>query len=173
MDAEWIGFGTTIAAATLAFLFGRVNLARATQHEREEDLRRTRIEAYATFCSNIVEYRRAQLHRWFVGQDHGGPDAVELERPQVADDVRSSRAGAWSAFYRVLMICNDEDIVRQARATLEIAREMKNSTSAEELNAQSDLVHSAVEEFARLSGASVLAAQPRRLGPPREATKQG
>jgi hypothetical protein len=120
MDTEWLGLGSTIAAALLAFLFGRINLARATQHEREEDLRRTRIEAYATYCSNIVDYRRAQLHRWFASQDHGGSHAVELVLPGVADDVRSSRAGAWSAFYRVLMICNDEAIVQRAREVLAI-----------------------------------------------------
>lgn len=165
--------GGTILTALLAFAFGRVNLSRATQHQREEDLRRTRIETYATFCSNIVEYRRAQLHRWFVGQDLGGAEAVERARPDVADDVRSSRAGAWSAFYLVLMICNDERIASQARETLRLTREMKSAETAKDLDSRSDHVHAAVDEFARLSGASVLASKPPRLGPPPGATTAG
>src|SRR4051812_30994864 len=85
---SWIGLGGTLAAALLAFMFGRVNFARASEHELAEALRQERIHTFATFCAAIIEYRRAQLHRWFTGRDWSDDGrSVEEQRPEVADDV--------------------------------------------------------------------------------------
>jgi hypothetical protein len=156
VTGPWLGLGGTIAAALLAFIFGRINLTRANEHERAEALRQESIHTFATFCACVVEYRRSQLHRWFVGQDVGGDSrTVEERRPKVADDVRTSRAAAWSAFYRLLMICTGEDLTHQARKALQLTRSMKNAWTAEELNDKSDEVHAAVEEFARMARPTV------------------
>ena len=150
MEATLIGISGTIVAALLAFLLGRVNLARAYEHERSESLRHERIRTFATFCAAVVEYRRAQLHRWFVGADHGNdPRTVEERRPDVAEDVRNCRAAAWSAFYRLLMICDDDALAVQARETLALTKSMKEAKSPQEVSDRSDRVHSAVEAFAR------------------------
>ncbi len=124
MDS-WIGLGRTLAAALLAFMFGRVNLSRANEHEQAEALRQERIGSFATFCAAVVEYRRAQLHRWFVGNDHGGDArSVEERRPDVAQGVRDSRAAAWSSYYRLLMVCGDDALAEHAKSTLALTKRM-------------------------------------------------
>lgn len=148
MDS-WIGLGGTVAAALLAFLFGRVNLSRANEHEQAEALRQERIRSFATFCAAVVEYRRSQLHRWFVGSDHGDDArSVEERRPDVAQGVRDSRAAAWSSYYRLLMVCDDDELARHAKATLTLTKQMKEARTAEALNTLSDKVHDSVELFA-------------------------
>jgi hypothetical protein len=146
---SWIGLGGTLAAALLAFMFGRVNLSRASEHEQAEALRQERLHTFATFCAAVVEYRRSQLHRWFVGQDlEGDGRSVEEQGPEVAMGVRDSRAAAWSAYYRLLMVCDDEALASQARDTLALTKRMKTAETAEGVNTLSDDVHDAVEAFA-------------------------
>jgi hypothetical protein len=166
MSSAWLGIATTVMAAVLAFLFGRINLTRATRSQREEDVRRQRLETYATFCSNVIDFRRAQLHRWHVGRRLGGPVAVEENLPDVANDVRKSRAAAWAAYYRVLMICNDTEIEQRARKALDATRDMKDAPTEEELDRRSDLVRNAVDDFARCAAGSVLSTKPLELAPP-------
>jgi hypothetical protein len=130
-------------------MFGRVNLARANEHEQAEALRQERIQSFATFCAAVVEYRRSQLHRWFVGRDNqGDARTVEQLRPDVAKDVRDSRAAAWSSYYRLLMVCDDDALAGEAKDTLRITKSMKEAKTPEELNTLSDDVHGAVEAFA-------------------------
>jgi hypothetical protein len=66
-----IGGSVSIVLAVLGFVLGRVNLNASTSLERNEELRRRRMDTYAAFCASVVEYRRAQLHRWFVKYDLG------------------------------------------------------------------------------------------------------
>lgn len=97
----------------------------------------------------MVEYRRSQLYRWFVGKDTGGgPRIVEEHRPDVAKDVRDSRAAAWSSYYRLPMVCDDDDLAGRAKATLALTKRMKTANTDDEINALSDEVHDAVEDFA-------------------------
>jgi len=159
---EWIGAVVAIVATVLAFVFGRMNLARATEDERQEAIRHHRIEAYATFCSSVVEYRRSQLTRWYAGQDHGGPLAIEQKRPGVAADLRASRAAAWSAFYRVLMISDDESVVDQAKTALVATRSMKDAQTVDALNDLSNDVHAEIEKFAHQSRATALPPRKRQ-----------
>jgi hypothetical protein len=164
-----ISGAASVVLAVVGFALGRMNLRASTALERNEDLRRRRIDTYAAFCASIVEYRRAQLNRWFVGHDVGGsgPD-VEQQRPEVAEDVRRSRATAWADFYRVLMICDDVAIEALARASMEVTRSMKQATSVAEVLAISDQVHAAVDAFARGVANSVLAPEQPPIGPARQ-----
>ena len=158
----------SIILAVLGFALGRMNLKARTSLERTEELRRRRIDTYAAFCASVVEYRRAQLHRWFVALDLGGSGVVvEEQRPDVAEDVRRSRAAAWSDFYRVLMICADDTIEDLARQALAMTRTMKHATTTREVLAISDQVHAAVDAFARGVAGSVLAEKQSPLAPSR------
>jgi hypothetical protein len=145
----WIGVAGTVVAALLAFMFGRVNLARASEHERSESLRQQRLDVFGAFCAAIVQYRRAQLHRWFEGSEEGLPNPSAEVPSQVDEEVRGSRADAWAAYYRMLMLTEDKDLTDKARGVLELTRSMKHSESADEVEERSDEVHAAVDEFAR------------------------
>lgn len=162
----------SVILAVLGFALGRMNLKASTSLERNEELRRRRIDTYAAFCASVVEYRRAQLHRWFVAPDLGGSGVViEEQRPDVAEDVRRSRAAAWSDVYRVLMICADDTIEDLARRALALTRSMKFAADTHDVLAISDKVHVAVDAFARGVASSVLAEKQPPLAPARpEAT---
>ncbi len=165
MNASWVGFVGTIVAAMLAFVFGRVNLRRASDHERSESLRAERLATYATFCAAIVEYRRAQLHRWFVSRDlAGGVEAIHADRPDVADELRASRAAAWSAYYRLVMITDEHALRERAHAILVLTKAMKSAADANELNTLSDDVHQAVGRFALAARGSATTQAPRGPG---------
>lgn len=166
MTQAWLGVLGSVIVAALAFVFGRVNLESATKAQREEELRRRRVDTYAAFCVAVIEYRRAQLHRWYVGDRVGGNVEIEAQRPEVAEDVRLTRAEAWGQFYQVLMVCSDEELVGLARDALRLTRRMKESSSAKELDDLSNQVHTAVHEFAIYAGRSALASKARVAVPP-------
>lgn len=145
----WIGIAGTVVAALLAFIFGRVNLSRASDHERSEALRRQRLEVFGRFCAAIVQYRRAQLHRWFEGSQDGGPNPAKAIPPEVDDEVRAARADAWAAYFRMLMLTDDQNLTDNARRVLALTRAMKASRTADEVDHKSDQVPAAVDDFAR------------------------
>ena len=145
----WIGIAGTVVAALLAFIFGRVNLSSAIDHERSEALRHQRLEVFGAFCAAIVQYRRAQLHRWFEGSQDGVPSAGKAVPPEVDDEVRAARADAWAAYYQMLMLTDDKSFTDDARRVLTLTRAMKDSMTAGEVDRRSDEVHAAVDDFAR------------------------
>lgn len=174
----WIGgVGASVVVAVVGFILGRVqqnrqnemareDARRQNETVREESLRQTRLDSYSALCSAIIEYRRAQLHRWFVGQDVGAPDIVEQQRPDVANEVRRTRAAAWGQFYKVVMICNDDRVEALAREAMALTKQMKLAPDAAALEHRSDLVHAAVERFAHQAGASVRSLDQRDASPP-------
>jgi len=167
--SPWLGLGGTALAAVLAFVFGRVQLGRTNEMEREAELRRRRVDVYADFCSAVVEYRRAQLVRWHERAHTQGTRALESTLPEVAQDLRARRSVAWSEYYKVLMICNDETVERLAREALRVAKRMQDSQSPEDARTRSDDAHRAIEQFARVAGSTVITtSKQRELAPPRQ-----
>jgi hypothetical protein len=166
MEAWVGGLIASLLLAVVGFFLGGVQQNRQNEIARDEALRETRLDAYAALCSAIIEYRRAQLHRWFVGQDIGAASAVEQNRPEVADEVRRTRAAAWGQFYKVVMICNDDHLETLARDAMKLTKQMKFAPDAEELDRRSDVVHEAVEKFAHQAGATVRSLRQRDASPP-------
>jgi hypothetical protein len=166
VTSAWVGFSSAVVVAVLTFLFGLLNLRRNTRNQRAEELRRRRVQVYAAFCAGVIDYRRAQLHRWHVTARLGSAEKVEKKAPDVAEDVRRSRSTAWGHFYEVLMICNDLQVEAEARRSMELARSMKESRTAAELDTVSDQVHDQVARFARVAGRTVLARDQREAAPP-------
>jgi hypothetical protein len=162
----WLGIVGSVVAAVIAFAFGRINLNRQNDVERDADIRRARLESFSALCAAIIEYRRAQLHRWFVGNDLGNAEQVEQLRPEVAEEVRRTRAAAWGQFYRVVMICGDDELERRAREAMDLTKQMKHSSDSEELNVLSDRVHHAVDAFARHAGVAIRAPRQPAASPP-------
>jgi len=145
----WIGIAGTVVAALLAFIFGRVNLSRASDHERSEALRRQRLNVFGSFCAAIVQYRRALLHRWYEGSQDGMPDPAAAISPELEDQVRASRADAWAAYYQMLMLTDDQALTDDARQVLRLTRAMKNAQTAGDVEMASNAVHAALDAFAK------------------------
>ena len=177
MDAWVGGLFASLVLAVVGFVLGRVqqnrqnamareDAMRRDEMARDESLRQTRLDSYAALCSAIIAYRRAQLHRWFVGQDVGAAELVEQERPEVANEVRLTRAAAWGQLYKVVMICNDDRLEEMARDAMKLTKDMKSAADADELEVRSNLVHTAVDDFARHAGATVRSTRQRDASPP-------
>lgn len=161
----WLGLVTAVAAALLSFLFGRIQLGRANALQREEELRRRRVEVYASFCSAVVEYRRAQLTRWYAQAHLSSGETLDTARPQIVEDVRTRRAAAWSEYYKVLMIANDQDVALAARHALRLARRIREAATSSQVTQYSDDVHEAIDTFVRIASAGVLTKRPLELAP--------
>ena len=72
--------------------------------------------------------------------------------PSAADDVirdenRRVRAEAWSAFYRVKLLCDDPGLEKLAKAALDVTREMKRSKERATLDAAGDEVRRRIGLF--------------------------
>ncbi len=161
----WLGLVTTVLAAVLSFIFGRVRLGRENRLQREEELRRRRVEVYASFCAAAVDYRRAQLTRWFARTKYATRKELEEARPGIVEDVRLRRATAWGEYYKVLMLCNDRGVEEAARDVLRKAKEIRSARPAD-VERTSDAVHEAIDHFARVASVTVTASRPRELAPP-------
>ncbi len=105
----------------------------------------------------MVQYRRAQLQRWFDRQG----DAQTTGSAAAAELVRIARADAWSSYYQLLMLTDDAALTGAARSLLETTRAMKHATTAQEVEARSDEVHVLIDAFARTC-LPVVAEDPRR-----------
>jgi hypothetical protein len=166
MNADWlIPVLTGVLLAVVSFGLGLVTTAWTTRRQRNEELRRRRLDVFSEFCASAIEYRRAQLHRWHVGRRLGSPDDVEDRAPEAAEDVRSHRAAAWARYYEVAMISADPAIVDSAHTVLLTTKSMKWATSEDELNHRSEQVHDLVAAFARVVAPSVQARKQAEAAP--------
>lgn len=161
----WLGLVTATLAAVLSFFFGRMRLGRENKLQREEELRRRRVEVYASFCAAAVDYRRAQLTRWFAQRQFDTRRGLEEARPDIVEDVRLRRATAWGEYYKVLMLCNDKAVEEAARDVLRKAKGIRDAGPGE-VERRSDAVHEVIDHFARVASVTVAAGRPRELAPP-------
>jgi hypothetical protein len=169
MPEAWSPLIVAAVAAVLAFVLGLLRLSRDTKVQRNEDLRRRRVEAYAAFCAAAIEYRTAQTNRWHAYHALDGQLELDTEPPELAKDLRTSRGAAWSRYYEVLMICDDPSIVEAANDALQSAADMNRSLDRAEFARLGDLVHDQVARFAVMAGDAVharkqsLATEPQQV----------
>lgn len=148
---------TGIVGALVGLVIGLLKTGYDTRVQRNEELRRRRMEAYVGFCGAALEYRRAVLNQWYVRTRLGGKDAATATSPEVDEDVRATRATAWTRYYEVSMLSDDSDIELAANWTLQDAAAISDAVTSDERQDLSDLVHRRVAHFAVLAGKSVSA----------------
>ncbi|MFI9813489.1 hypothetical protein [Saccharothrix variisporea] len=123
----------TIVGSLLTQALQRRNAAYARLHE-------ARLEAYQAFTAAVMNFRKALLDRWFT----------EHERRSDADsqEVYAMRSAVWAAYYQVMLVAGDPEIVRRAQQARDVASSLKDTTTRAELNERGDACRAAVGEFA-------------------------
>ncbi|TYP87513.1 hypothetical protein [Blastococcus xanthinilyticus] len=144
--------GAGIGAAIPA-VYGPWKTRHDARVQRNEDLRRRRMEVYMAFCGAALDYRRAVLNQWYVRARLGGKDAAAQAEPAVGEDVRATRAAAWSRYYEVFMLSSGP-VSAAADAALQSAAAISGATPARRKEL-SDQVHREIKSFAELAATSV------------------
>lgn len=146
MASAWVAVLGTLLGVTVSFVLQRLNAARAESSARSESIRTSRIDAYSAFAEKVMEWRRTQIIRRMldVGPESGHPPQ---DGERVRDENRRDRAAAWTAFYRVKLLCDDAGLEHLARGVLDATREMKKAESRSELNTAGDRVRELLGNF--------------------------
>jgi hypothetical protein len=144
MSEAWVALAGTVVGGLISYIFQRMNISRADTNAKAERLRSEKLAAYSEFASVLLEYRRVQLHRWHLVLDSARPEQVE----EAEHESRRCRATAWTAFYRVKLLSDDQVLLGQADRALETMREFASvADSRSRVDAQGRLGRKAVEEF--------------------------
>lgn len=104
---------------------------RATQLER---LRQDRIQSYSDFAGSLIEYRRAQLARWFAERDGRASEGDARAR----EEAWVRRAAALDRYYRVMLLADSAAITAAAKQALDCAHEVSEAASRQEADARAD-----------------------------------
>jgi hypothetical protein len=123
----------TIVGSLLTQVLQRRNAAHARLHE-------ARLEAYRGFATAVMDFRKALMDRWFI-ENEGRP---HLD----GHDVYATRSAVWAAYYQVLLVAGDDDIVQRAQQARDLTSSLKNVTTRADLNDRGDACRIAVGQFA-------------------------
>ncbi|MCF6377997.1 hypothetical protein L2K70_10305 [Nocardioides KLBMP 9356] len=139
MTSLWIAaigiFGTLAGSVVTQVLQARAADRRGHLEERRRvsDLRR---EALALFADALMSYRKAQLHNWHEAKSRG----VDPDETDAAAELRDLRAKAWSAFYRVQLLWQDNSVVGGARKLVDAVTDLKLLDDKEAVGESADQV---------------------------------
>jgi hypothetical protein len=111
-------------------------------------LRARRIDAYSEFAEKVMEWRRAQTTRMRRRLDVG-PDAQDYDNLRM--ESHQGRSQAWSAFYKVKLLCDDPGIEQFAFSAIEATSDMSHSRSRTDLNAKARLVSDKLDHFLEIA----------------------
>lgn len=117
---------------------------RADSAAKAQALRADRVAAYSAFAERVMDWRRSQVDRGMLASE--SPPVGQAD-DAVRDENRRVRAAAWTAFYRVKLLCDDPDIEVKARAVIEATRRMKRAQDRNGLNRGGDDVRLKLGEF--------------------------
>jgi hypothetical protein len=123
----------TVIGALLTQLMQRRNVASAKVHD-------ARIDAYRTFAAVVMSYRSSLMGRWL--NEHTGSSPTE------AENVYTLRSAVWAAYFQVVLVAGDSEIVECAAVAREITHAMKRARTREELDAGGVSSRDAVSRFA-------------------------
>jgi hypothetical protein len=154
--------GAAVGAA-ITLLLGLLKTRHDARVQRSEELRRRRMEVCMAFCGAALDYRRAVLNQWYVRARSGGKDAVIRDQPAVGEDVRATRAAAWSRYYEVFMLSSD-GVAEAADAALQSTARLSDATP-DRRQELSDRVHQQIRVFA--NAAAVLVSERQQELPDR------
>lgn len=128
-------FGTlagTIIGALLTQGLQRRNVAHAKVHD-------ARLDAYRTFAAAVMDYRRALIDRWFV--ENAGRPAAE------AADVYGARSAVWAAYFQVVLVAGDRQIVDLAAQARDTTSDLKRVSTRDKIDAAGEDSRVAVGRF--------------------------
>ncbi|GAA4123694.1 hypothetical protein GCM10022415_29110 [Knoellia locipacati] len=146
MDSAWVGVVGAVVGAVASYPFQVLHAKRTDAYSRSQQLRTERVAVYSSFAEKIMDWRRSQNRR---KKRSFGREASGSADPVISDENQRVRAAAWSAYYRVKLLCDDPEIDRVAFEALECVSRMKDALTLEEVQAVGEEVRAKLERFLR------------------------
>ncbi|WP_426564188.1 hypothetical protein ACPPVT_22225 [Angustibacter sp. McL0619] len=135
----------TLAGVVLAYLLQSLTAARQRRYDIADRARRERLEAAAALPAALVGYRHAQIARR-MAQLRTGNRSEPLR-----NEVRSARAEAWSALYRLDLLLDDRPVRDAAYELMGRIKELKTIDDPVRLDDAGTEVHWGIQAFIKLA----------------------
>jgi hypothetical protein len=119
------------------YVYARRLASHAHREGQRERLRQDRIQAYSDFAGALIEYRRAQLARWFLDHDDAA-DPADVHRTR--DESRVRRAVALDRYYRVTLLAGSQTVKKAADQALQHTHRIHDADTREAADALADSV---------------------------------
>ncbi|MGA4849564.1 hypothetical protein ACOBQB_26135 [Streptomyces sp. G5(2025)] len=132
----------TLLGAGVTHSFQRRAIERTEEFTRGERLRQERIDAYSAYAGALVNYRRVLMDRWFSRHENRVEDSEESR-------FRSyeMRSEAQEALFRVQLLTSDDDLARQAWATLDMVSDLHRAEDRDDLAERRRVSRDAINAF--------------------------
>ena len=147
----------TLLGVLLQHRFQRQNVIEAGEVARLEKLRQERLLACAEYAGALAQYRRGQIDRWYARYQRDGSSVPEHDH-----EVRRQRDIAQQALFRLQLLSDSEEIVRQAESLFVSMNGFKPASSRHEVEAVRDSTHARIREFVCAAGRDLDPAGPVR-----------
>jgi hypothetical protein len=135
----------TLAGAVLAYLLQSLTAARQRRYDVADRTRAERLEAATALPAALVEYRHAQIARRMHQLRTGNRSEA------LSGEVRTARAQAWSALYRLELLVDDGAVRDAAYRLMGRIKELKTIEDPASLDAAGTEVHWAIQDFIELA----------------------
>jgi hypothetical protein len=148
MVTALIGVVGALAGAVVGALLTQTLQRRTLESGRVHE---ARIEAYRNLAAALMDFRSALMSRWF--RENEGTPQVD------APDVYRCRSAAWAAYYQVMLVTTDDEMLMLAAEARDAVSNLKDAATRAELNAGAEDCRQVVGRF--------VAAGRRGVAPPR------
>ena len=136
MTAVFVAVGGALAGTIIGAFLTQALQRRNAAYSKLHD---ARVEAYRTFTAAVMDYRSALMDRWFA--TNAG------RRPSETENVYTTRSAVWAAYFQVVLVAGDHEIVARAERARDVTHELKRAANLDELDAAGDTSRVAIGRF--------------------------
>jgi hypothetical protein len=156
MNEVWIaliGIAGTITAVLLTTLLQQRAAERGRQEQERARLGDLRARAIIEFASATVEYRRAELNRWYHKSEMSRPQGQPEDRFEATDvDVRTARTQAQACLFRVRLLWGGTSVTASAEQLLRETAGIQDLTDRDLVQDRGRQVRQQLAELVDTSG---------------------
>ncbi|MGW6316579.1 hypothetical protein [Streptomyces sp. NPDC055099] len=142
----------TLLGAGFTHLFQQRATQRARAFEREEELRRERLDAFCVYAGILVNLRRVLVTRWYCAHEDR-PEEQAREARQRSYDLRSD---AQEALFRIQMLTDSEEVLRQGQEAFEGVVDVHHGDDVSELDRRRRAATELIDRFVALARRDVV-----------------
>ncbi|UGY92034.1 hypothetical protein [Streptomyces gobiensis] len=150
--AALIAVTGTLMGSAVTYVFQRRVTERGEELARRERRRHERIDAYAAYAGAVHNYRRMEIHRWFV--KNGRLESEDFDA--VTREVFELRSDAMEALFRLQLLTDDPAVRERANAAMDAVGELHDvCLNRAELDTRRDSSRAAIQDFIAVGSAQV------------------
>src|SRR4051794_35638807 len=107
-----LGIMGTLSAGVLTSTLQHRSARETQAWQNRQRLWDKRAEVVSKYASQMTEFRRAEVQCWHqVADARKEGRSIDVDHAPSGDDLRTARVAAWSAFYELRLLWDDEDLI--------------------------------------------------------------